>query len=51
MKIINRKKLILKSLKIIEHNKTTNVEIKEDREEYRERYKTIVQLMMKINPR
>jgi hypothetical protein len=51
IKIIKKKRLILKLFKIIEYKKIINVDMSEDKDEYFDRYKTIIQLMTKINPK
>ena len=50
MKIIKNNRLMLKFFKMIEYKKITNDDISEDKEEYFDRYKTISQLVTKINP-
>ena len=51
MKIIKQNTLILELSKVSEYKKITSAETNEDREEYLERNKTIIQLLTKINPR
>ena len=41
---------MLKFFKIIEYKKITNEDMSEDKEEYLDKYKTIIQHMTKINP-
>ena len=49
MKIIKNNRLMLKFFKMIEYKKITNDDISEDREEYFDVYKTIIQISIKIN--
>ena len=51
IKIIKKKRLILELFKVIEYSKIINEEINEDKEEYFEIYKIIIQLIIKIKPR
>jgi len=51
IKIIKKNMLRFKLLKTIEYKKITNDEISDDKEEYFDKYKTITQLTIKINPK
>jgi hypothetical protein len=51
IKIIKKNMLRFKLLKTIEYKKITNDEISDDKEEYFDKYKTITQLAIKINPK
>ena len=51
IKIIKKNRLILKLFKVMEYNKIITDEISDDKEEYFEMYKIIIQLIIKISPR
>jgi len=50
-KTIKKKRLILKLSKVVEYKKITNDESIDERDEYFERNKTILQVIKKINPK